>query len=489
MDRPTKPRHPNPSSTVVEHDRPTHPLLRVLEDIRRNYGLGPLELYREGGMCWVYRGQILATGQSVAVKVPKTLMPEQHIRQERRVLHAVHHQNVVRIIDADNSCLIMEFLNGTTIAEKLDFEPFTDIEDIFEISIQIAEGLLAVHKNDIMHLDLKPSNVMLLQREANELDRNKWCVKILDFGVSTTGPNYRGEPATRTIDDGRRRKIGTEGYRAPECWNIRGNTNLPSSTADVYSFGCLIYELCTGRPPFLSGDPTILEQYFLDPENIPRGIGELRPDAPHELALLVSQMIAYLPTERPSVEYCLQQLRLISRQWSENRNQPHHGICPFPGLRPYKQIDSYAYLRSAHQYAISRAETIMIDLLGPQAQNKELENLQYYPTAIWLLNMFLWDRKRWLRIEGSAFSGKSSFLAAGLATAIEQHRIEFPERVRDPIVVHIDLLRESDGCSAFATHISSALKLSISFNALIASIIFPSATSSLIYFVCSFIYS
>lgn len=470
MDRPTKPRHPNPSSAVVEHDPPTHPLSRVLEDIRRKYGLGPLKLYREGGMCSVYRGHVLATGQSVAVKVPNTLVPDKHIRQERRVLHAVHHQNVVRIIDADDLCVIMEFLDGITIAEKLNYEPFTDIADVFEISIQIAEGLLAVHEKDITHHDLKPSNVMLLPQDTNELDRTRWRVKILDFGVATTGPNYRGEPATRTIDDGRRRRIGTEGYRAPECWNIRGGTNLPSSKADVYSFGCLIYELCTGRPPFLSGEPAILEQYILDSDNLPRGMGELRPDAPHELAQLVSRMIANLPTERPPVDYCLQQFRLISRQWSENRTQPHHGICPFPGLRPYQQIDSYAYLQSAHQNAISRAQTIMIDLLGNQAQNKELEDLSHYPTAIWLLNIFLLDKKRWLRIEGSALSGKSSFLTAGLATAIEQHRIEFAGYVRDPIVVQIDLLHESDGCSAFATRISAALKLNIDIGGLGASI-------------------
>ena len=203
--------------------------------------------------------------------------------REAQAASQLQHENVVFIADVDiedgvGPYMVMEYLQGDTIKAHLDRKgPFT-LDRVGEISRQICRSLGLAHRKGVIHRDLKPENIFLIQREMG-----RELVKILDFGIAHL------TEASESITGAR--LMGTPVYMAPE--QFRGVVNSPS--LDIYSFGVILYEMLTGKPPFQGQNVQQLGiEHLLTPAP------ELDDRFSHSLRQLQARMLAKTPEERPS---------------------------------------------------------------------------------------------------------------------------------------------------------------------------------------------
>jgi len=204
--------------------------------------LGPYEILRAigaGGMGEVYSARDTRLGRQVALKISAERFSERFEREARSVA-AVNHPNVCTLFDVGPDYLVMELVEGPTLAERIEQGP-VPLHEALAIAGQIARGLEAAHERGIVHRDLKPANIKLTSDGS---------VKILDFGLSTTGGlAAAGVEGSRTLTVGPTQAgaiIGTAAYMSPE--QARG---LPvDKRADIWAFGCVVYQMLCGRAPF-----------------------------------------------------------------------------------------------------------------------------------------------------------------------------------------------------------------------------------------------
>jgi eukaryotic-like serine/threonine-protein kinase len=240
--------------------------------------LGPYELIAPlgaGGMGEVWRARDPRIRRDVAIKlIAEDLArdPEWHGRFEReaRAAGALNHPNILTVHDlgSDNGTpyLVTELLEGETLRQVLARDPLP-MKKAVAYAIQITEGLATAHAAGIVHRDLKPEN-LFVTRDGR--------VKILDFGLARR-MRERGQGASFATATGF--TTGTPGYMAPE--QVRGED--ADARADLFAFGCVLYEMLTGQPPFGRG----LEAFHHILNEEPRPAAELRPEVPGPLAALV----------------------------------------------------------------------------------------------------------------------------------------------------------------------------------------------------------
>ncbi len=213
--------------------------------------LGPYEILSPigaGGMGEVYRGKDTKLGREVAIKVLPEVFSQNRERlarfqREARLLASLNHPNIAAIHELEESdgkpFLVLEFVKGETLQERLKKGAF-EIEEGLEVCRQVAAGLEAAHEKGVIHRDLKPANVMITS-EGN--------VKVLDFGLAKVfaGEVSESEEAhSPTITQGQTREgviLGTASYMSPE--QARGRS--VDKRTDIWSFGCLLYEVLAGR--------------------------------------------------------------------------------------------------------------------------------------------------------------------------------------------------------------------------------------------------
>jgi eukaryotic-like serine/threonine-protein kinase len=214
--------------------------------------LGPYEIVAQigaGGMGEVYRARDTRLGRDVAIKVlPAEFAadPERlrRFEQEARAVAALDHPNILAIHDVGTHegapYLVTELLEGESLRDRLQAGPVPPRKAV-ELAVQIAQGLSAAHAKGIVHRDLKPGNVFVTKDGH---------VKILDFGIAKlVAPRSLTEPAQATTvveatEAGTR--LGTVGYMSPE--QVRAQS--VDQRSDIFSFGCVLYEMLVGRPPF-----------------------------------------------------------------------------------------------------------------------------------------------------------------------------------------------------------------------------------------------
>lgn len=205
-----------------------------------------------GGMGEVYRGVDTHLGRPVAIKVLRSDLPQaselrQRLAHEAHVLSALNHPNICTLHDVIGAggqpALIMELLEGRTLADRLSESPIP-VEQVIHIGAQVASALAAAHQKGILHRDVKPGNIFLTVSGH---------VKVLDFGVAKlwdTETRRWDFEETRSIESSPVTApgalLGTFGYMAPE--QALGKPLDPRS--DIFSLGAVLYELCTGEPPF-----------------------------------------------------------------------------------------------------------------------------------------------------------------------------------------------------------------------------------------------
>ncbi|MBA2542258.1 MAG: serine/threonine protein kinase, partial [Deltaproteobacteria bacterium] len=192
----------------------------------------------KGGMGAVWRATDRASGQVVAVKL---MTGDAHARfvREAQVLAELVHPRIVRYIahgEADDvPYLAMEWLEGMDLGKRLRIG-LLDIDEAVAVVRYTAEALTIAHAAGIVHRDIKPNNLFLVDGEIAGL-------KVLDFGIARTLDVAQTRAMTRTG-----MVIGTPGYMAPE--QARGDRDL-DVRADVFALGCVLYEAVTGRAPFV----------------------------------------------------------------------------------------------------------------------------------------------------------------------------------------------------------------------------------------------
>jgi eukaryotic-like serine/threonine-protein kinase len=251
-----------------------------------------LSVLGEGGMGTVYRVRDRDLDDEVALKVLKPAMDDpaaetapvsgptaEFLRQEIRLARMITHVNVVRVHDFGEAegvrYFSMEYVAGTTLREILGQGRLLDLLPTLQIAKQVCRGLAAVHKAGIIHGDLKPQNVMLM---------SSGVVKLMDFGVART------RSAVSPADP----IAGTPAYMSPE--QARGGEL--DERSDLYSAGALMFELFTGRCPFLGADMYATMRMHLDEE--PPDPRRLRGEIPAGLARIILACLDKSPLRRPA---------------------------------------------------------------------------------------------------------------------------------------------------------------------------------------------
>ncbi len=269
------PPRPPPSSALVERLRER--LLQQVtgQGVTAATSAGPRALGYEvthelgrGGMGEVWAAQD-AQGRPVALKVMRLVALDEQGRRrfvkEAHALSELDHDGVVAVLDVgatedQRPFLVMERLDGPTLAEHVIVHAPLSWEDARSILMQLASALAVAHAHGIVHRDLKPTNVMLVEGGR--------C-KLIDFGLARHEPTGR-EASCHTVTG---QQLGTPAYMSPE--QLRGET--ADARSDIYALGCIAHELLTGQRPFGSGTPQ--ELYFRHlGQPVPRPIPLSLPD-------------------------------------------------------------------------------------------------------------------------------------------------------------------------------------------------------------------
>lgn len=189
----------------------------------------------------VYRARDTRLGRDVALKVSAERFTDR-FELEARAVASLNHPNICTLHDVGPNYLVMEMVEGETLADRL-WQGAVPLEEALRIARQIGDALGAAHEKGIVHRDLKPANVKI---------KPNGTVKVLDFGLAKVVPTEPAEAggddsATRTVEVTQPGTIlGTAGYMPPE--QLRGKA--VDKRADIWAFGVVLYEMLTGRKLF-----------------------------------------------------------------------------------------------------------------------------------------------------------------------------------------------------------------------------------------------
>jgi len=247
-----------------------------------------------GAMGNVFLAHHPVIGKRVALKVihPELASNEEMIARffnEARAVTQIGHENIVDVQDFGqtpdgDSFIVMELLEGSSLGDKLKHEGALSVPRATHIALQLADGLSAAHARGIIHRDLKPDNIFLIPR-GGDPD----FVKILDFGLAKlSGPSQAMSHQTKTGS-----LLGTPHYMAPEQAE---NVKKVDHRADVYSLGCILFQMLTGRVPFPGeGFGEVLVRHVREPPPLP---SRLNPAVPPALEKIVLHALAKKPEFR-----------------------------------------------------------------------------------------------------------------------------------------------------------------------------------------------
>jgi serine/threonine protein kinase/beta-lactam-binding protein with PASTA domain len=260
----------SPRTPSHREDRRPENTQRVLSG---RYELG--ELIGRGGMADVFRGVDTRLGRTVAVKLLRTDLArdpqfQARFKREAQAVAALNHPSIVAVYDTGDHAvpgdhdgsvrvpyIVMEFVSGRTIRDLIRAKEVS-IDKAIDFSLGVLSALDYSHKAKIVHRDIKPANVMFCP------DSNS--VKVMDFGIARA---MADSAATMTQTQA---VVGTAQYLSPE--QARGET--VDARSDLYSAGCLLYEMLTGRPPFVGDSPVSVAYQHV--REIPELASSLNPE-------------------------------------------------------------------------------------------------------------------------------------------------------------------------------------------------------------------
>ena len=266
---------------VVVESEGTHVGLLLADRYHLDEPLG------RGAMGEVWRATDRTLGRAVAVKILRTeeAADTERFRLEAQTAGRLNHPHVVGVYDFGSHhgrlYLVMELIDGWTLAQERSLRGTLPPHEATAMAAQLAAGLSAAHAHGVVHRDIKPANVMLTANGT---------AKITDFGIARFADDAAGTlTATGKV-------VGTADYLAPE--RALGRPAQPAS--DVYSLGCVLYELLTGQPPFRGATTLAVVQQHVDAVPVPPS--HLRAGIPGPVADYILGMLAKDPAHRPTAE-------------------------------------------------------------------------------------------------------------------------------------------------------------------------------------------
>jgi serine/threonine protein kinase len=246
-----------------------------------------LRLLGKGGMGFVFHAEDATLRRPVALKVMKPDMEGQargceRFLREARAMASIKHDSLVTVFQVGHErnvvYLAMELLDGDSLEDWIEKSRRPKLSTVVRIAREIAEGLAAIHSAGLVHRDLKPANLWM---EPNGR------VKILDFGLARFVNDNDGLTQSGAI-------LGTPSFMSPE--QARGRP--VDFRSDLFSLGCVLYNLCTGKSPFHSNNVTAaLTALAVD---TPTPLRERNAAIPEELSELVEQLLVKDPSRRPA---------------------------------------------------------------------------------------------------------------------------------------------------------------------------------------------
>ncbi|TWU57291.1 serine/threonine-protein kinase [Rubripirellula reticaptiva] len=292
---------------------------KLLSGKSKGFYLGSYRLLRplgRGGMGVVYLGEHHVMKRLMALKI---LPPEasgdarriKRFQDEAKACAQLDHPNIVRAYDFSQASgklyIVMEYVDGIDLHQAVARDGKMSVAEAMDALTQAAAGLAHAHERGIIHRDIKPSNLML---------RTDGVLKVSDLGLARIG--------WTDGEDESRRLMGTADFVAPEQ---AINSQSVDARADIYSLGCSLYFLLTGRAPF---DGTTVAQRLAKHQTaaVP-DVRQRRPDCPAGVAELLMRMMAKRPEDRPkSAVELISQLKRFGGLGTDSNNHPLRHVAP-----------------------------------------------------------------------------------------------------------------------------------------------------------------
>jgi serine/threonine protein kinase len=266
-----------------------------------------------GGMAVIYKAVDQMLGRTVAVKILRPSLTNDpsflvRFRNEARSVANLNHPNIVTVYDVGNfeqtQYIVMEFVDGQDLKKIIKTEGHLSVDRMLKLAIQICAGIGFAHRAGLVHADVKPQNILVTKGDV---------VKVTDFGIaqalSDTQPNERASVVW-----------GSPHYFAPE--QARGERPTPAS--DVYSIGIVMFELLTGRLPYVGANQQELALAHIR-ERIPL-VTEFNPSVPETLAQIIAKVMSKEPTARyrmaDQLGHVLEEYRNRGRESTMAANPP-----------------------------------------------------------------------------------------------------------------------------------------------------------------------
>ncbi len=239
----------------------------------------------EGAMGTVFLANDLRHDRRVAIKVFRSevaeVMGAERFLQEIRIAAKLDHPHILMLIDSGDAdgllYYVMPFVDGESLRDRMTREPRMPVSEALRIGAQVADALDYAHKHGVVHRDIKPENILLANGHA----------KVADFGIARTA-SVVGERLTMTG-----MSIGTPAYMSPE--QFMGDPNI-DGRSDVYSLGCVLFEMLAGAPPFSGGSTQAImaKRITQDAERV----STLRPNVPPMVDLVLARALSREANDR-----------------------------------------------------------------------------------------------------------------------------------------------------------------------------------------------
>jgi serine/threonine protein kinase len=264
------------------------PTESTLQTVGGRYTFDPGDVLGTGGVATVYRGRDLKLRRTVAIKALRaeyldSVESRRRFRQEARMLRFAEHPNFATIYDhvdqPDGSWIVMELVPGENLKQIVERDGPLPVEEVVRILLKLADALGHLHARGVVHLDLKPQNIVMT---ADNMPR------LIDFGVA--------QPSGQVQERVDGFAYGTAAYLSPE----QAKGERLDQRSDVYSLGCVVYELLTGRTPFVVPDGPNQKQDLIQKHigTVPAALSTYREDLPAWVDQVVLRAIAKSPGQR-----------------------------------------------------------------------------------------------------------------------------------------------------------------------------------------------
>src|SRR5919109_1581469 len=238
-----------------------------------------------GGMAKVYRGQDTVLGRTVAIKILAPQYAEdqgfvQRFRREAQAAARISNQTIVSVFDTGSDdgvhFIVMEYVEGRTLADYLTGGGRIMPDRAIDIAIDVARALEAAHAQGVIHRDIKPGNIML---------DGQGDVKVTDFGIARVTATAETVAQTAAV-------LGTASYLSPE----QAQGQPVDIRSDIYSLGCVLFEMVTGRPPFPGDSPVaVASKHVLEQPTPP---SQINRDVSPDLDAVILRALAKNPANR-----------------------------------------------------------------------------------------------------------------------------------------------------------------------------------------------